>query len=54
MVPSRPAHVLQSEHDGLRVTIITVTLISWQSCFQGLLSQGAGLTARPDLAQYLC
>jgi hypothetical protein len=50
MILSRPAHVLHNDHDGLRVIIIIVTLISWLSFSQGLLSQGASLTARPDLA----
>jgi len=54
MCLSRPAYVLHNEHVGLRVILIIVTLTSWLSSSQGLLSQGAGLTARGDLARNLC
>ena len=43
MCLSRPAYVLHNEHVGLRVILIIVTLTSWLSSSQGLLSQGAGL-----------
>ena len=54
MILSRPLYVLHNEHVGLRVTLIIVTLTSWLSSSQGLLSQGAGLTARANLARNLC